>query len=152
MNDSQSFECNTPDVVYEHFGDEVILLNLQSGRYYSLDPIGMLYWEYLSQGVPPRDVTAHIGGVYGNRTSLSQVEADLEALVSEFQSEQLVRASTTSRSLADVPQPKTTLPDEYARPTLSKFDDVAEMLLLDPVHDVSEAGWPNQAPAEQKEG
>ena len=139
-------------MVFEHFGDEVILLNLQSGRYYSLDPIGMLYWEYLSQGVPPRDITTHIGGIYGNRIDISRVDADLEALVSEFQSENLVRTSATSRSLADVPQPKTALPDEYARPVLSKFDDVAEMLLLDPVHDVTEAGWPNQAPAEQKEG
>ena len=28
-------------------------------------------------------------------------------------------------------------------PAYQKFDDMQEMLLLDPIHEVSEAGWPN---------
>jgi hypothetical protein len=143
---NQSFECNAPDVVFENFGDEVILLNLQSGRYYSLDPIGMLYWEYLSVGVPPPQIAAHIANGFRDHGNPRELALDLDALLSEFQSEQLVRPSATSRALADVPEVKTKLPQTYARPVLSKFDDVAEMLLLDPVHDVSDAGWPNPAP------
>jgi hypothetical protein len=59
-----------------------------------------------------------------------------------------VRPSETVRSIADSADPKTRLPAEYARPALSKFEDVAEMLLMDPVHDVGPAGWPNPAPPE----
>jgi hypothetical protein len=152
MNSNQSFECNSPDVVFESFDDEVVLLNLQTGRYYSLDPIGMMYWEYLSQGVPPAEIVAHVARKFPAHGNASELKLDLEALLSEFQSEQLVRTSVNSRSIAEVGEPKTKLPEKYARPVLSKFDDVAEMLLLDPVHDVSEAGWPNPAPAEPKQG
>ena len=30
----------------------------------------------------------------------------------------------------------------FEPPTLSKYKDMQDMLLLDPVHDVEEAGWP----------
>ena len=144
---AESFECNAPDVVFENFGDEVILLNLKSGRYYSLDPIGMVYWDYLVQGVRPADILVHLRAVYGRQPAAAEISPHLDALLAEFQSEQLVRPSEASRSIAESAQPKTTLPDQYARPALAKFDDVADILLLDPVHDVGDAGWPNP-PAE----
>jgi hypothetical protein len=31
----------------------------------------------------------------------------------------------------------------YQAPILEKFTDLATMLLLDPVHDVNEEGWPH---------
>jgi hypothetical protein len=148
MMSSESFECNAPDVVFENFGDEVILLNLQSGRYYSLDPIGMVCWDYLIQGVRLQDVVAHIHTHYRERVDTEDISQDLCALLSEFQAEQLIRPSKTARAIGESAEPKTKLPAEYARPALAKFDDVAEMLLLDPVHDVGDAGWPNPAPAE----
>jgi hypothetical protein len=143
MNPDHSFECNAPDVVFENFGDEAVILNLQSGNYYSLDGVGMLYWEYLSQGVPPGQIAAHICSCYAAQADRADIAGDLDQLLSGLQSEGLIRSSKISRALAEVSGAATPLPAEYARPTLAKFDDVAEMLLLDPVHDVSEVGWPH---------
>jgi hypothetical protein len=151
MTPDHSFECNAPDVVYENFGDEVILLNLQSGSYYSLDPIGMLYWEFLSQGVPPRAIAAHICDSYAGKAEEESIAKDLGALFAEFQSEGLIRRSATSRSVADVANGMAKLSVDYTCPKLSKYDDVAELLLLDPVHDVSDVGWPHPAPLNLKE-
>lgn len=147
MTLDHSFECNASDVVFENFGDEVILLNLRSGNYYSLDPLAMLYWEYLSQGVPPRQIAAHICGCYEGNVDEASIASDLADLFVEFQSEGLIRPSGIARALPDVTIATARPPAAYARPTISKFDDVAEMLLLDPVHDVSEVGWPHPAPA-----
>jgi len=152
MSSEISFECNSPDVVFENFGDEVILLNLQTGRYYSLDPVGMFYWEHLSQGVSPRELAAHIGRAYSDQAGGSSIAGDLDGLLNEFRSEQLIRPSKTPRALADVTNATTKLPAEYVPPVVSKFDDVAEMLLLDPVHDVGELGWPRPAPLDQDQG
>jgi hypothetical protein len=147
MNPDHSFECNAPDVVFENFGDEAVILNLRSGNYYSLDGVGMLYWEYLSQGVPPNQIAAHICGCYTASVDEAAIASDLDALFAQLHLEGLIRSSNTCRALADVTNGTTKLSAEYARPMLSKFDDVAEMLLLDPVHDVSEVGWPHPAPA-----
>jgi hypothetical protein len=147
MNPDHSFECNAPDVVFENFGDEAVILNLQSGDYYSLVGVGMLYWECLSQGVPPSQITAHICARYSASVDETEIVSDLGELLAQLQSEGLIRSSNTSRALAELIGATAALPPAYAAPMLSKFDDVAEMLLLDPVHDVSEVGWPHPSPA-----
>jgi hypothetical protein len=143
MMRSESFECNAPDVVFENFGDEVVLLNLQTGCYYTLDPIGMVFWDYLVQGVGFKDIVVQISTFYNGRVDSGKLSLDLDALLAEFESQQLIRPSNITRSIAESIEPKTKLPAEYVSPALAKFDDVAEMLLLDPVHDVGDAGWPN---------
>lgn len=148
MASNDCFECNSPDVVFENFGDEIVVLNLQSGNYYSLDPIGMFYWDCLSQSVPPADIAAHICQFYAGSVEAEPIADDLDALCSEFQSEGLVRSSNTRRSLAEVNPTTAKFPAVYACPILSRFDDFAEMLLLDPVHDVGEAGWPHPVPVD----
>jgi hypothetical protein len=147
MSSDRSFECNAPDVVFEDFGDEVVVLNLQSGNYYSLDPIGMFYWECLRQGVPPREIAAHICPFYAGGVEEELIAADLDVLFDEFQSEGLIRSSDTYRAISEVASMAKKFPAEYVCPMLSKFDDFAEMLLLDPVHDVSAVGWPHPVPA-----
>ncbi len=147
MNRNHSFECNAPDVVFENFGDEAVILNLQSGHYFSLNGVGMAYWEYLVQAVPPHQIADHILACYSAGGDGAAISRDLDELLEQLQSEGLIRASNVLRAISDVTT-TTALPSGYARPTLAKFDDVAEMLLLDPVHDVSsEVGWPHPAPA-----
>jgi coenzyme PQQ synthesis protein D (PqqD) len=142
-----SFECNAPDVVFENFGDEAVILNLQSGHYFSLNGVGITYWEYLVQAVPANQVNAHIVGCYSANGNGATISQDLDELFDQLHSEGLIRASNVIKTINDVAN-TTALPTAYARPMLAKFDDVAEMLLLDPVHDVSsEVGWPHPAPA-----
>jgi hypothetical protein len=31
---------------------------------------------------------------------------------------------------------------EYRSPAIERFDDLEELLVLDPIHEVDEAGWP----------
>jgi hypothetical protein len=31
---------------------------------------------------------------------------------------------------------------QYQAPTIERFDDLEELLVLDPIHEVDEAGWP----------
>src|SRR5271168_3403636 len=93
MTSNRSFECNAPDVVFENFGDEIVLLNLQSGNYYSLDPIGMFYWECVSQGVVPNEIAAHLDAFYANKPEAESMAEDLDLLLAEFQAEGLIRSS-----------------------------------------------------------
>jgi hypothetical protein len=149
-NRDHSFECNAPDVVFENFGDEAVILNLQSGHYFSLNDVGMAYWEYLVQGVPPSQIADHILDHYHANGSAGKIRQELDELLEQLHSEGLIRVSKVTRAISDVAN-STALPAGYACPTLAKFDDVADMLLLDPVHDVSsEAGWPHPAPAAKK--
>lgn len=46
----------TPDVLCQHVGDEVVLLDLASERYFGLDPVGSRIWQLLDQDLPLEQV------------------------------------------------------------------------------------------------
>jgi hypothetical protein len=105
----------------------------------------MFYWDQLSRGVPPRAIASFFSRRYGGADTIG---IDLQDFFEKLDAEQLIRPSTTRSEMGEPDAAK--LPAEFARPVLSQYDDVAEMLLLDPVHDVGEAGWPQPAPAKTK--
>jgi hypothetical protein len=67
--------------------------------------------------------------------------------VAQLEQEGLVEAS---RSPAD-PVPVSALPRlieqkrPFVAPTLKKYSEIEDLLLLDPIHDVDDSGWPNRS-------
>ena len=43
------------DVVARAVGDETILLDLETGTYFTLNPVGALVWKGLENGPPPKE-------------------------------------------------------------------------------------------------
>ena len=79
------------DVVSREVGSETMLLNLASGTYFGLDPVGARFWQLLEEGrtaVEARDVILNEYDVEPAR-----LEQDLEALLGELVSHGLVSAA-----------------------------------------------------------
>lgn len=144
-SDEQYFECNTPSVIFERFADETILINLDAGHYYSMDPIGAVIWELLNRGLSVDRIVDLVLAKYTAGTE--DVGAGVRDYVGRMREEKLIRprrdASATVPADGDIQVPAGAA---FSRPVLAKYDDMEEMLLLDPVHDVTEAGWPESAP------
>ena len=72
------------------------------------------------------------------------VEHEISTLVQRLVEENLVRPTLgdVSPPAACAPSPEERL-GPFLAPVLDKFTDMEAMLLLDPVHDVDEKGWPN---------
>src|SRR5262245_2809058 len=139
------FECNAPGVIFERFEDETVVINLDSGNYYTLDAMAAAVWERLNESIGLGALTAEIQRDYtGDAAEIAQA---IREFVGLLLSEQLVRpvlapAGNGSRPAAErtaAPQPK----GAFHAPQVGKYNDMAEMLLLDPVHDVDGAGWPS---------
>jgi hypothetical protein len=135
------FRVNEPDVVYETFDEEVVVVNLDTGKYYSLSGTGPAIWIDLVDGcgideIARRMQNRHIGefGVF-----VAAVTAFADRLVSE---ELLIRlGNAVSRPrIASLEPAATKTP--FAAPTIENYDDMQDLLMLDPVHEVDPAGWP----------
>ncbi len=50
MNPSMRFRLNQPSVIQETFDDEVVIINLDSGNYFSLDKVGAALWGLITRG------------------------------------------------------------------------------------------------------
>jgi len=130
------------EVAHERVDNEVIAINLTTGAYFSLVGPAADCWTLLASGVATQDAAAAIAQRYD--AERAAVERDLGALLERLVAEGLLRGLGDGAvgEPAPVELPAAAAPLAYRTPTLDKYDDMEELLLLDPIHEVDEAGWP----------
>jgi hypothetical protein len=141
----------TPLVIHETVDDEVVIVNLESGTYYSLVGTGALVWNALEQTATAGEVTNHLRAAFAN--SADEIAESVTAFLSELLREGLIVAtepddppSSARPATAKLTEPIAT-PALFTTPVLEKFSDMQELILLDPVHEVEEdKGWPHPKP------
>jgi len=65
----------SPDAVYRELDGEAVILHLESGQYYGLDPLGTRIWELIGVHPRPRDIAAVL---------LDEYDVDAERLDAEL--------------------------------------------------------------------
>ena len=133
------FEVNKPDVVDESVDGEVLIVHLGTGAYYSARGTGDLVWQMVANGATCEAAASALGNGAAVELALPAVERFVGQLVAEG----LIRPRTSPPREAPVLSPPVT----FAEPLLEKFTDMQDLLLLDPIHDVEDEGWPNAKPA-----
>lgn len=140
----QRFRINSPTVVEETIEGEVVVVNLDNGNYYSLENTSSEVWQLVKQGARPGQICKFIASRYSEKDEL--VEEPLAKFLSELQQEGLIVAddsAATIQSTELVLEVLSTTPTAFSAPVLEKYSDMQELLLLDPVHEVSDSGWPS---------
>jgi hypothetical protein len=152
---AQRFRISGPEVVYETVDDETIIVNLDTGNYYDLNHVG----AYIFKAIEVQANLEQIAAALCDRYAVDQatVGSDLDQLVTELIDERLI-IPVGDETPADepfasagqgVPGPLDVSEDgageakDYGAPVLGKYTDMQELLLLDPVHEVDETGWPS---------
>jgi Coenzyme PQQ synthesis protein D (PqqD) len=143
---------NRPTVVAEVVEGEVILINLETGNYYSLGGSGAVVWELVDTGRDREQLLAAAEASFeGEPTAIRESVADL---VDQLVAEGLVVADEAAPGTAPAatngtsPAPANRAAHErvpFEAPALGKYTDMQEFILLDPIHDIAEAGWPQPA-------
>jgi hypothetical protein len=131
----------SPWVTHECLDDEVIAINLESGAYFVLEGAAADCWSSLVDGASPDDVVRRLLGRY--EVTEERARADATSVLAELQDAgMLVVEEGESGSIETLPGG--TVP--YAQPSVQKYDDLQDLLLLDPIHEVDDAGWPVARP------
>ncbi len=144
MYGSARFCVNQPAVIGEVIDDEAIIVNLDSGAYYSLRDSGAAIWCLIEQGADMSQITARMSQQYSATAEV--VEAAVGDLLAELKKEQLIVLADESVPPPAMPISNNVDPAPFVKPVLEKFTDMADLLLLDPIHEVDEkGGWPHPA-------
>ncbi|MDS3861162.1 PqqD family protein [Thermosynechococcaceae cyanobacterium BACA0444] len=135
------FRVNTPTVVSEVIEGEAVILNLDSGNYYSMEGSGAIIWELLSQGLTVTEVGNWLAKTFNAHSD--QMINTVAGLVDELQMEGLIvplgedLPDSESLNLDNMAVGKS-----FVEPKLCKYSDLQDLLILDPIHDVTDSGWP----------
>ena len=85
MKPEETFCINEPGVISEVIEGEAIVLNFESGTYYSLNDSYLALWEGIARGVPAGDLPAHLAQRYPGTAAdfAGDVEHALRQLLDE---------------------------------------------------------------------
>jgi len=133
-------------MVHETVDGEVIVIDLATGAYYNLPGAASEIWQSIALGGSREDMIARVAERYGEDPT--SIEVDIDNFVAQLLEEELVVVSeaeivgSVAVGGSDDPPAK-----PFTKPVLEQYTDMAELILLDPVHDVSALGWPDQTGA-----
>jgi hypothetical protein len=136
------FRINAENVVHEEVDGEVIAIDLANGCYYSLSGSGPAAWELLARGASAEELSAALEARFeAEPGTIERAVSDLLARLRE--SELVVPADGVD------PPPSPSAEAErtpFQAPGFERYTDMKDYFLLDPIHEVGDAGWPRPAP------
>jgi hypothetical protein len=143
---SDRFMPRRPNVISDIIDDEVVIINMLSGAYFSLGQTGALVWQALDAGLTVGQTIELVQQCYdGEPQAMAQA---VTAFVAELDEEKLLAL----RPAGGASEPAATLPvpalgrQPFTAPVLLKYDDMEDLIMLDPIHDVDDSGWPARKP------
>ena len=129
------YSVAAPEVISENFDGEMVLLDLRNGRYFGLNARAALIWEALVDGASPSEIDRM--SPTEDTGSVQRFVSDLEtfSLLIETDGEAQPLSAEAGKALGKI----------AGEPSIECYDDLAELILADPIHDTDEqVGWPRQ--------
>jgi hypothetical protein len=151
---SKFLKVNEPNVVHETIDGEAILLDLNTGNYFSLDGAGAAIWDYIAaKGDWSKAIELMTGENPGQKETIA---ATVEKFIKELIEEKLLVPVNDGALFSSEKNenPEAELKNaavNFKAPVVNKYSDMQDLLLLDPIHDVDEKGWPEAQDIPPKE-
>jgi len=122
-------------VAHEMIDGEVIVLQFDTGFYYSLNSGAAKLWRWIADGATWAQIRAAFEPLHAEQA------AGLDAFGERLASENLVsKVDGAPATAAELPRGT----ERFEFPAMEKYGDMQDLLLADPIHEVDEAGWPKQ--------
>lgn len=135
-----SLRVNSPAIACEVVDGEAVLINFEHGTYYSAQGAGGLILEQLAHGTSAANLIALAQATFSG--SASEISAGVTAFLDKLLAEALIVEDPDGERLPPALPRPASAPAPFVLPVLHKYEDLKDLLLLDPIHDTDEAGWP----------
>ena len=149
MNSNVPYKVNKANVVSENFDDEVVIINLDSGNYYSLEGVGFNIWSIIENGASLEIIVERVMSQYDS-SNPEEINKLVSQFVAELCEEDLIIPDKTLENkdlkIPDNQNERKTIPGNplstLGKIVLQKYTDMQDFLLVDPIHEVEYTDWP----------
>ena len=152
MSDSERYAIDEARIVGEIIDGEAIIVNLANGYYYSLDPPAAEIWGWLEAGWSIAEIISVIRDRYD--CSGADPETAVRMLIGTLIADELVAPRPDSPDLPDIARGAAAAAEKrpFRVPSFQRFEDMQGFLLVDPIHEVDDTGWPHVKRGESTAG
>lgn len=135
FTDISMYQVNSPRVVHETLDGETIIIDTQTGLYYTVAGHASAVWAALANGV----AVEQISGAYRD-AGLSLAEA-VQAYAAQLEAAELLRPAPDASASSGFVIPMSG--ESGSLLVLHRHADMQELIELDPIHEVDPSqGWP----------
>lgn len=138
-----SFRIHPSRVSHERLGDEVIIINLERGAYYSGSGSAADLWTLLAAGASLEQAVDVLSRAY--EVTASVVRQDVERSVAALLAAEIIEADSGGSTASSIELPAAA-ERTWSAPGFDEYTDMWDLIKLDPIHDVDETGWPHALP------
>ena len=132
------YSIDEKNIAHRDVDGEVIAVNFATGAYFSMRGTAAEIWKMIAAGARAEAIEDRYRAAGSDRGA---VQREINDFLAHLVDAGLILAreddAADDADLSGVPNGA-----DYSPPQLEKFEDMAELIMLDPVHDVSDAGWP----------
>ena len=129
--------ADTARFPHDTIDGETVLIDSENGHLFLFLGIGPQVWERLLAGASVDGLVNEVGSRYG-AAAAAPTRAFLDALE---QAEMLRNDLAPSAAPASA---STTWPEIFVAPTLERYDQIADIISMDPIQEVDPSkGWPH---------
>lgn len=126
----QCFQPASDRIAAKVMDGEAVIIDLESGVYYSLSDVGGRIWELLEGGCSVERIALEVQQEYG--VAPDRAVADVRALFARLVEERLVVDSGGQPDQPKTAPPRRNVGTAYTTPVLQVYRDMQDLLALDP--------------------
>lgn len=134
-----NYTLRSRDVVTESIDGEVVIIDLDSGSYFSLEGCGGYIWECLVSGMSTASILSRLQSAFPEEADSLGAKFNV-LLESLLEADLIVTTDEQTETVSAMPN----LPKNCDQMVMQCYTDMQELLMLDPIHEVEEAGWPKK--------
>lgn len=131
-----SYQIKNQAIIHEFLDDEAIIANLETGVYYSIRGNGIPVWQCVLAGQEVDAIIQQVNQTYGR-----DLAKEVRAFIHRLLEEELIVEKVSAEATVCTP----VWPKDWHLLALEKYDEMQNLLALDPIHEVDELGWPKKA-------
>jgi hypothetical protein len=135
------FRVNTPTVVYERFDDELVAINMSTGVYHSMMGAATDAFVLLAEEATAQELADALASKYAAQPA--EIRGALDPFLQDLEKEQLIAPVETRKERGPLAVEGDQTGAPFVAPSLQTFNDLEGLLLLDPIHEVGDEGWPS---------
>lgn len=135
------FQLRQRDLSIERLDGEIIAIDFLSGKYGSfIGPSADLLW-LVQLGVPREKWVSLLEDSFVSLPATEELQGDIESFLERMVDLGIIEPTGERDGIVD------SLPTDYVRgvwttPVYAIEDDLVDLLIIDPIHDTSDDGWP----------
>ncbi len=139
MEGNFRFNIFDKNIISDVFGEEVVLVNLETGIYFSLRASASQIWVRHINNYSVDEIISDVALLY--EVENNDLSIQIHNFIQQLIDKQLIKSSELAEKIS-INLNNQVQKTIFTTPVLEIFSDMQEILLLDPVHDVDKAGWP----------